>query len=402
MIEAATERAATLTLQVQTGDVAEAVDRFAAGGAETFRDQRRSVSNLQARALSHPTTVLCQTDRPYDRELSPGLRVIGWAPADLHARAMGRRIVDMVGPTRLIARLPHIGLLEAAVADGLPTFACLADIMLWPKIPDFLGRSGPRRLLTNIRLRRVLADANVVAVANHGRRAALSLGQVLKVPRRKTLIQSLVPIPMDEASDRPRTGLLYVGALEQAKGVGDLVAAIGRSGDAAPPLAIVGAGAMRPELERMVDEGGLAGKVTFEGRLGNDAVLDLMRSAEAVVVPSRRSYAEGMPNVISEALSTRTPLIISDHPAFQGRLTDGKSTLVFRGGDPDSLGDAIRRLRSDPSLRRALSDNAEDTIRSLHVGHPTDALFDRFVADDRNRTGWVDALGLEGEAAGWL
>jgi len=44
-----------------------------------------------------------------------------------------------------------------------------------------------------------------------------------------------------------------------------------------------------------------------------------MRSADAIVIPSRHEYPEGLPLTIYEALAARTPIVASDHQCFSAR-----------------------------------------------------------------------------------
>jgi glycosyltransferase involved in cell wall biosynthesis len=43
------------------------------------------------------------------------------------------------------------------------------------------------------------------------------------------------------------------------------------------------------------------------GVIAAEPVLDEMRNSDAVVVPSRHDYSEGLPNTIFEALASRSP-----------------------------------------------------------------------------------------------
>lgn len=392
------------TLLVEYGDFAATVDRFAAGGGETFRDQRSSVAHIQTKATEWPVTVICHGATAYDRIVSPGLRVISLQGPAFHGPRSGRAMIETVRPRRVIAGTPHVDLIRSASRAGLPVFACLADLFVPVRPRALLRRKGIKDIRHNLGARRWLGDAAVTAVANHGRRATRSLSEVLGIRPERTLMREHIRIPMDDApyADGDRRGLLFVGNLLQGKGIGDLVTALGRLGAQAPHLDVIGDGPMREPLAEIARDAGIADRVTFHGQLANDAARDRMRRARAVVVPSRHAYGEGMPNVILEALSTRTPLIVSDHPAFADEFADGGTALTFRASDPDALAGAIRRLAEDAALRARLASTAGAMADRLHVGHPTALLIDRFVADDRDRTGWVRALSLAGEGADWL
>ena len=113
-----------------------------------------------------------------------------------------------------------------------------------------------------------------------------------------------------------------------------------------------------------------------------------MRSSDIVVVPSRHEYAEGLPNVVYEALASRTPLVCSDHPAFAPRVPHRISAMHFAAGDADSLADAIAELLSTPDLYKALSERSASTLDSLYVGIERLQLIEMFVSDPRLDSNW--------------
>jgi glycosyltransferase involved in cell wall biosynthesis len=119
-----------------------------------------------------------------------------------------------------------------------------------------------------------------------------------------------------------------------------------------------------------------------------------MRSSDLLVVPSRHSYPEGMPNVIFEALSTRTPLILSNHPSFAGQLVDGETALLFHAGDPQSLAGAIVRVIADQNLYARLSEKSNEALESLYVGRSWYDLLELFLVDPKNESGWVASSSL--------
>jgi hypothetical protein len=109
--------------------------------------------------------------------------------------------------------------------------------------------------------------------------------------------------------------------------------------------------------------------VEFCGQAPNSAVCDAMRQADVVLVPSRHSYAEGLPLTIYEALRARTPIVASDHPMFAGILVDDASAKVFRAGDVQALAAALRSLMADRDLYECLSRNAQDCWEQIQIGH---------------------------------
>lgn len=95
--------------------------------------------------------------------------------------------------------------------------------------------------------------------------------------------------------------LLFVGRLSAEKGILDLLA----SWPPSVPLTIVGHGPLEDEARTLSDSRGLL--VDFEGRVSDQRLTDVLRSATALVFPS--SWREGAPAVYAEALSAGLPVI---------------------------------------------------------------------------------------------
>lgn len=364
---------------IQTGHYADAYRRFADGGPETYRDQRASVrfvAELVRRSdLMRVTTV--STTGPHRDELAPGVMSEGIAP-DQDAGAL----LDRLAPDRLILRLPHLPLIRAAKARNIPTLPCFADLF---------QKGGPRTLWTNWQLKRALRDGPFPCVANHSLNASRTLVDVLQLDPGRI-------VPWDWARLRnveaPRTGLhdaqapqaFYAGALSEDKGVGDCLRALRQT----PGLRMTFAGGgdldhWRAEAAQM----DVADRVDFIGLIPHDQVRAQMAAHDMVIVPSRHSYPEGLPNVIYEALASRSPLILSDHPAFRGRLTPGTDCLEFAASDPAALAGAMMQIVADQSLFSKLSDAAQTGLNGLYIGMDWNDLVTQFLDDPYNKTGWV-------------
>ena len=142
-------------------------------------------------------------------------------------------------------------------------------------------------------------------------------------------------------------------------------------------------------------EAGVSDRVQFLGRIANIEVRQKMKESDIVVVPSRHDYAEGLPNTLYEALASRTPTVISDHPAFASRLMNGENCLIFHAADPSSLAGQISNLLQEPTLYARLSARSASAHESLYVGMEWKDLVSAFLNDPKNWTGWVDANSLE-------
>jgi len=140
--------------------------------------------------------------------------------------------------------------------------------------------------------------------------------------------------------------LLFVGRLVPQKRVEDLIRAFQMSASQRR-LVIVGEDSYsRPYAESLRLR--LGSRVVFTGGQEHDAVLDLMATAAALVLPSE---SEGCPNVLLEAIGLGCVPLISDIRAH--RDIGGERLRYFPVGDTYELSRQIVRLESDATWRRA-------------------------------------------------
>jgi glycosyltransferase involved in cell wall biosynthesis len=114
-----------------------------------------------------------------------------------------------------------------------------------------------------------------------------------------------------------------------------------------------------------------------------------MREADAVVIPSRHDYPEGLPLTIYEALAARTPIIASDHPMFRGALAHERSAIIFAASDTAALASAIQRLAGDSALYAMLSANSEAAWNALQLPVSWGDLLEKWVFDEPAERQWL-------------
>lgn len=383
----------------QTGDYREAFERFRNGGEETYLDQRRSVDFVAGLAQDLNVVVASATSDAHDQTLAPRLRSIGIPRERFWSDSVGQDVLDEVRPTRVIPRTGHAGLLRSIRTAVTPCFPTLADIFQPIPVRTLASASGIRRLMRRRRERELYSPDHAVAVGNHGLNASRSLQFELGVPPERIVPWEwtrVEPDPEPRHLSAGRVSLFYAGMVMAGKGTGDLVEAVRLLLEAGHDLdlTICGAGDDLDRLRALVATLGLADRIRLPGRVPLDRVGGYMRECDIVVVPSRHSYPEGMPNVIFEALAARTPLVVSDHPSFRGRLEDGRGAVVFPASDPAALAAAIRSVASDAALYARLSAASAEALARLYVGTSWYGLVMHFLDDPGNRTGWVERHSL--------
>lgn len=133
--------------------------------------------------------------------------------------------------------------------------------------------------------------------------------------------------------------LLSVARLTPQKGLTDLIRIFDVASEKDDRLEIIGEGPERAELEALVHRLGLAGRVSLPGRLADH--WGRLAQAEALVLAS---YAEGMPNVVLEALVLGTPVIATTDLRVLEPLADEVGEPALRLVPRDQLASALRAI----------------------------------------------------------
>ena len=375
----------------QYGDFGEAYRRLSQDGPETYRDQRASVDFVTSLRQKYSITTVAICTRPHDELLESNLRSIGIGENSAYRRAFVDSLITTIEPSLLICRTPNHHVIRWSKRHKIPTLLTFADLFT-----NLTLRSSIRNLSL-----RILLDRGVFpCVANHNLNASLSVSKALFYPKSRIIPWDWTKLrtsnsPKTAPADPGHPSAFFAGTLSVEKGVIDCLRAIALLEKRGVRLrfTFAGAGDTKVWLAE-ADALGLGQRVQFLGLISNEIVRQRMAESDIVVVPSRHSYAEGMPNVIYEAFASRTPLIASDHPAFVNQLRDTDNCLIFKAGDPSSLAGRIEDLLSNMSLFARLSAGSARAHESLYIGMEWRTLVSTFLNDPTNRTGWVEANSL--------
>src|SRR5205807_7853102 len=118
----------------------------------------------------------------------------------------------------------------------------------------------------------------------------------------------------------------------------------------------------------------------FVGGVSHQDVLDRMREADIALVPSHHDYPEGLPMTICESLIVHTPIVVSDHPMFQGKIVDRKSGLVVREKSPKQIAEAVKRYMNDRLLYESVSSQSPAAWSALQLPLHWHALLERWLS----------------------
>jgi glycosyltransferase involved in cell wall biosynthesis len=170
------------------------------------------------------------------------------------------------------------------------------------------------------------------------------------------LAAGVVPVDLQTEFGLPREArvLVAAGRLSPEKGHRDLLEAMQLLLDLRPPpyLVVVGDGIEAAALRRQAASSGLQDRVVFAGFRRD--VLGLLAGADVVVNPS---LTEGLPNVILEAFSVKTPVVATDVGGVKELVIPGETGWLTPAADPAALARAIREALQDGRRACALGTN---------------------------------------------
>lgn len=154
-----------------------------------------------------------------------------------------------------------------------------------------------------------------------------------------------------------RVTVLYVGRLDEGKGLHELVDAQSRLGDATD-LYLVGNGTLRSDLEDQVRDLEIGEYVHFVGSVSHDEIQRYYAAANIFCLPS---HHESLGIVNLEAMATGTPVITTRIDAIEEYIDDGKNGILVSPENIDALTEALGRLASDTALRERLAESGRAT-----------------------------------------
>jgi glycosyltransferase involved in cell wall biosynthesis len=187
------------------------------------------------------------------------------------------------------------------------------------------------------------------------------------------------PVPTGVIAARPwRWRLLYVGRIDDRKGIDEIIRALPDLPDEAT-LDLVGNGdaAHLAELRALVHDLGLDGRVRF-GPLPRAELAARYAASDVFLFPSTWSEPFGL--VPLEAMACDTPVIATGTGGTGEFLRDGENAVFFEPGVAGSLAAAIRRLADDEQLRTHLVLAGRRTAGELTIDRLADLLEEWHVA----------------------
>ncbi|MCS6816474.1 MAG: glycosyltransferase [Blastocatellia bacterium] len=187
-----------------------------------------------------------------------------------------------------------------------------------------------------------------------------------------------IAIDLDEFPFRPRVWregplrLLQVGRLVEKKGHEYALRAFAhvRSRARESEFYIIGDGPLRPHLERLAGELGIAGAVHWLGPLSRAAYREVAERCHILVQPSvvaaNGDDEGGAPTVLLEMQASGMPIVATRHADIPYVVREGESARLVPERDVAALADALLELIENPARWPSMAEAGRTFVAEHH------------------------------------
>lgn len=167
--------------------------------------------------------------------------------------------------------------------------------------------------------------------------------------------------------DRSDDLIVATGRLHPIKGFDTLINALALLRDAGTPFRcrIIGDGPLRAELQALIEQHGLQGRVELAGAQPQEVVQQWLDEAAVFALPCQIAAdggRDGIPVALMEAMASGCPVLSCRTSGIPELISDGASGLLVPERDPAAFATALQRLLTDAALRRTLATAARERI----------------------------------------
>lgn len=155
--------------------------------------------------------------------------------------------------------------------------------------------------------------------------------------------------------------ILFVGRLSAEKGIFELCETFAAISKRHPDidLLLVGEEIEKEKIVNFFNREGILHRVHLAGIVPYREVSYYMRVADIFVLPT---WAEGLPNVVMEAMATELPVVVTDVGGIPEILENEVNGLSVPAKNVEKLTVAVSRMIEDKCLRERCIKNAKDLI----------------------------------------
>ena len=188
--------------------------------------------------------------------------------------------------------------------------------------------------------------------------------------------------PAAEPTCGGKLTILTIARLVGKKGVEYGIRAVAKILPRHPEITynIIGEGALRDKLQRLIEELNAAATIKLLGWKNQAEVADLLKTSDILLAPSVTTETgdeEGTPVVIMEAFAHGLPVVSTYHAGIPEVVKDGESGFLVPERDVDGLAEKLEKLIETPELRFAMSRKGRAFVEKHY---DIDSLNDRLVS----------------------
>ena len=215
------------------------------------------------------------------------------------------------------------------------------------RIPLWFDCWTNRLVQVNVCVSQAVADFSVS-------QSRLLPNKIVVIPNGVDITRFAGAIPADlTALGIPRGSqvLLTIGRLDRQKGLSTLIEAASVLVPKFPQahFLLVGEGPQRPEIDRLIRDKGLVGRMHLAG--WRPDVPELLAAGAALILSS---LWEGLPNVILEAMAAGLPVVATRVEGTSELVINSRTGLLVPAQSPQDLAAAIENILSDPAQAKAM------------------------------------------------
>jgi L-malate glycosyltransferase len=206
--------------------------------------------------------------------------------------------------------------------------------------------------------------ARIVAVSAFTRNLALNYYPVqIDVIPNGVAIDRYDPGPI-KVNDPPL--IVFAGRFVPQKNPIQLVQSLADIKDLPWRCALIGDGALKPDVEAEIERLGLKDRVELPGWLTPAEVLEWFHDSDILFMPS---LSEGLPVTGVQAMAMGLAVVASNHGGFIDLVEDGRNGYLLDPTDRKGYSDALRKMLSDRLMLLNMKQNSRQMSANFDLGH---------------------------------
>ncbi|NLF50720.1 MAG: glycosyltransferase family 4 protein, partial [Leptolinea sp.] len=117
------------------------------------------------------------------------------------------------------------------------------------------------------------------------------------------------------------------------------------------------------KLKSYVSSKGLNHVIEVNGWADDEEKIKALYESTCLILPS---YTEGLPNVVLEAMATRTPVIATHVGGLKEILVPWVNAIIVEPGNPRDISEKITHLLDNKEKRDAIAEKAFEEVKNKY------------------------------------